>query len=332
MDALLESESLVNAMIHSIFVVMALTGSPDTTDPNCGQSIKALTGPITESFDRAVAKAIGPIAHSRLFKSTALQLLRLWMGTKELDALHQKLRSEGMSADSLAEHYLKALEIDINHDRARLESAKVDGPLIVVANHPFGMIDGLIALQLLKSVRSSVKIVSTDILHPIKEISSGDFILVDIHHTPWQATEAKRKNTSSLKKVLKTLRNDGTIIVFPAGQVSHYKFNRDSTIDRAWDTDFLKLALTEKAHILPLYFEGQNSWLFHTAQFLFQPLGSSHLGRQLLNKRGQTINVHIGPVIEHEDLIFRYNPTNPQSLRSMAEDLRAVIYNLKERE
>jgi len=110
---------------------------------------------------------------------------------------------------------LAEMKIEIDAQAADLERVPIKGPLVAVANHPFGVLDGAALAVLLSRVRPDVKILANSSLESIPELHEH-CIFVDVFHP----SPSMNKNVTPLKHALEWLRQGGALAVFPAGEVA----------------------------------------------------------------------------------------------------------------
>jgi putative hemolysin len=198
-----------------------------------------------------------------------------------------------------------------------MELIPKDGSGIIVANHPFGGIEGIALAAILKRVRSDVKIMANHYLSIVPELRDL-FIFVD----PFRSKKSIHHNISKMKETIQWVKNGGLLAIFPAGEVSHYNLEQGKVTDPPWQINTGKLIEKLNAPVTPVYFEGANRLVFQTLGLLHPFLRTVRLPAELLNKRNTTIALHIG------------NPITPKKLASYGNTagqldyLRRRTYNL----
>jgi putative hemolysin len=210
----------------------------------------------------------------------------------------------------------------VNYDIAGegLERIPAEGPAVVVANHPYGGIEGIIMASLLGRVRRDVKIMATRMLKCIPEIS--DMI---IHVDNFGGDDAQKKNIRPLKEALRHLKNGGILAVFPAGEVSSLNLATRTVLDPAWSPTIGRIVRRTKAPVLPVFFQGRNGPLFQMLGLMHPRLRTALLPRELLNKQGRTIRLTVGGCIPPRSL------ERLESDEACIEYLRLRTYMLRDR-
>jgi putative hemolysin len=175
--------------------------------------------------------------------------------------------------------------------------------VLVVVNHPSGILDGAVIAALLSDLRADVKILANHLLAMIPEIREL-LIPADVSN----GKSAVRTNPSSIRKSVRVLADGGLLVVFPAGEVSRFTWREGSVKDSAWNpaaAAILRIAqhCGVSASVVPVHLKVSNSLLFHAADLLSSRLSSLMLGRELLNKRGNTVEVRIGSAITAEKIL-----------------------------
>ena len=109
-------------------------------------------------------------------------------------------------------------------DRARIKM--IEGPVIIVANHPFGGIEGIILASLLRSARSDVKFMANYLLNCIPEMND---LLISVN--PFKSTTSIKDNIKPIRESIRWVKNGGMLVVFPAGAVSHFDVQKGAITD-----------------------------------------------------------------------------------------------------
>lgn len=185
---------------------------------------------------------------------------------------------------------LSALDGSYQVASQELKKIPKDGPLIVVANHPMGGLDGIVLGALLCQVRPDVKLMANYLLGYMNEMHPW---LIAVN--PFGGKEATASNLSAMKDTIRHLRNGGCIATFPSGTVSHFQPRTMSICDPEWNTNLAALARKTGATILPIYFSGRNSNFFQLAGLIHPKLRTALLMRELLKKaKRETVKMRIG--------------------------------------
>ena len=179
----------------------------------------------------------------------------------------------------------------------RIANVPSQGPAIVIANHPFGAIEGLILARLLCTLRPDVKVMANFLLLRIPQLKEL-FIPVN----PFTGGNAIRRNIRPMREAIRWVQNGHMLVVFPAGEVSHFKPGRGEISDPRWNPGIVKIIRKTGAPVLPAFFKGANSPFFQIAGLLHPKLRTAMLAREFLNKRRKTIELKIGRLIPYNRL------------------------------
>jgi putative hemolysin len=239
----------------------------------CGRSVlEALYDAATsDSGTASDSQTVSPAAPTR-FWSAALHRL----------GLRLKIQDASVSGPSPAslEHALPAA-----------------GPVVVVANHPYGIVDGLALCHVISRDRPDFRILINGVLCRDDRFDAH-FLPVDFS----ESEGARRTNLRSVRDALRTLRRGGALAMFPAGGIATAKRPLGPAQDLPWKPLAAHLVQRSDADVVPIYFEGQNSRLFQWASQVSQTLRLSLIIREVLQMRGGTLRMHVGAPIANRTL------------------------------
>ncbi|MEM9261560.1 MAG: lysophospholipid acyltransferase family protein [Bacteroidota bacterium] len=219
-------------------------------------------------------------------------------GRKRLLRLYNELRAEAPEGSLVWDRLLEKLEIGVEANWDALDRLSSEGPLIVIANHPFGVVDGIILGQLLGRLRSEYKILVNEVLY--REPLINKFLLpIDFR----EDRAAMETNLSTRKKALELLATgQGAIGIFPAGGVATAVKPFGPVRDLSWKRFTAQMIQRSGATVLPLLFHGRNSPAFQLASHVHSHLRLGLLINEIRNKRGKTIKLTIGHPIPPEKM------------------------------
>lgn len=172
-----------------------------------------------------------------------------------------------------------------------------EGPLVILANHPFGIGDGIASLALAEQLGRPFRVMINNELLKVPEMAPYS-LPVSFEETK----EALAQNMAMRHEALKLLKEGVTIIIFPAGGVATARRGFGRAEDLPWKMFPAKLIQSARANVLPIYFEGQNGPLFHFASKISLVLRLSLLIREFKRLSGTTIRARIGSVIPYEEM------------------------------
>ena len=218
------------------------------------------------------------------------------LGLSQLDTYYRE-RNKNMSTLEFLRYTLSSLGVEYSIDSGDFGNIPKHGPSIVVANHPFGAIEGVLLSELLLKHRQDVKVLANEYLHRIDEISDL-FIGVDV----FENTSTTLANMQGIKQAINHLKSGGLLLIFPAGEVSSLQITQARITDKHWNRIIAMLVRKTSANTTPIYIEGKNSKIFHLAGVLHPRLRTLLLVREMLNKRKKIIKLHIGQNISYSEL------------------------------
>jgi putative hemolysin len=211
---------------------------------------------------------------------------------------------------------LEGCGVNIEYDERELRNIPANGGFIAIANHPYGGIEGMVLLKVLLTRRADAKLMANFLLKKIPNLSDY-FIAVN----PFENVDHS-SSISGLKNTLSLLADGTPIGIFPAGEVSTFKMDKQEVTDRLWHPVVGKIIAKAKVPVVPVYFHGNNGLLFNLLSLIHPALRTAKLPSELFNKQGHTIKLRIGKPIQVEDIPEYHNSAK------LLNFLRAKTYAL----
>jgi putative hemolysin len=231
-------------------------------------------------------------------KRFIIRMIERMTGQPHLKSLYEERFARRLPGESFWDLAIRLLDLQVVTNEDMLARVPKTGPLVVVANHPFGVLDGVIICHLVNRVRGDFQILTNAVLNRADEVK--EYLLpVDFTETP-KALETNLKSRAAAKHLL---MNGGCLIVFPAGGVSTTpSVWHKRAVDAEWKNLTARLISQGKADVVPVFFAGQNSRLFQLASHLSMTLRLSLLFREVRDSIGGEVVVRVGDVIPFETL------------------------------
>lgn len=202
-----------------------------------------------------------------------------------------------------------------------LKNIPANGPLILIANHPYGILDGLMMGHLLDAVRGDFRILANSVF---KRAEALNRVILPISFD--ETKEAVKLNLTTRATALKYLADGGAIGVFPGGTVSTAKKPFSKPMDPGWRNFTAKMIAKGDATVVPIFFEGHNSRLFQLASHMHTTLRLGLLIKEFRSRIDEPVRVVIGDPIASTRLApLKSDP------KGMMDFLRRETYALSPR-
>lgn len=192
-------------------------------------------------------------------------------------------------------------------------------PLVMLANHPFGIGDGIAMLSLAEQLDRPFKVLIHNDLLKVPEIRP---YALPLEFGPSGEALASRRNLESRQQAIELLKTGTTIVVFPGGAVATAPHPFGRALEWSWSPFVSRLIQSSHASVLPVYFSGQNSTLFHLASAVSQVLRTSLLVSEFRRFAGSTVKAHIGEIIPYSAL------KNPHDRVALIDELFRHVVSL----
>ena len=227
-----------------------------------------------------------------------IKIIELLTGKIKLKNLYDQYLLENNPPENFWNDAVKKLKFNLQTFYREGSIIPKTGRLIIVANHAFGVADGVTMCSLVSNVRQDYKIITHKVLRQAEAVKEK---IIPIDFT--QNKEAVLSNIKARKDAEELLKNDGVIVIFPSGQIATKEnLKNPKADDGEWKQFVSRLVKKTESPVLPMYFEGQNSQLYHIANKIGQTFRYSLMMYELKRKIGDTINIHIGEIIPFSKL------------------------------
>jgi putative hemolysin len=220
------------------------------------------------------------------FSKLLITLVDYLLGISQLNRVYQDSGLKGLEKKAFATRFVNVFELTVKSQTNLPQLIPPKGAAIVVANHPYGGIEGVILAFLLSSVRGDVKILANQALKIIPELA--DFFIFTNPLVP-----GAKGNAKSLRACKDHLAQGGLLVLFPAGRVSYP--GRDGQVtDHQWHRIVGALTSFTQAPLIPCFISGKNSDFFYFMGKIYFRFRMLLLIREMLNSKGRTVEVTFG--------------------------------------
>ena len=227
--------------------------------------------------------------------------IEILLGRNKIEAVYNNLKDEQFNLTTFFSSALKETKITAKYDLEKLQAVPKTGPLMFVANHPFGVVDGIVLCDMALRVRGDLRIMLHSLLCQDSQLAQF-FLPIDFQETK----QALKTNIRSKQLALEFLSQDIPVLIFPSGMVSTAdKFGFGTVRDAPWTTFAAKIIREARATVIPIFFHGQNSRKFHVASHIGEPFRMAMLVHEAINKFGKTVEIEIGEPLTWERLADR---------------------------
>lgn len=231
-------------------------------------------------------------------RRVGLAALERACGRSALERIYRELRGREDDPDRFFENALAAAGIEVRLDGTPPAALPGEGPLVLVANHPFGILDGLVLCRLALALRGDFRILLHARLCQDRSLAPR-FLPVDFTETP----RARATNLRSRQLALEALERGVPLLVFPGGGIStRSRLGFGPLADLPWSTTTAKLVARSRATVVPCFFHGENGRFFHLASHFSQSLRLALLLRETRRRFARPCRVTVGRPLPWEEL------------------------------
>ncbi len=209
---------------------------------------------------------------------------------------------------------LDVMGIDLITPQAQLDRIPKTGPVVIVANHPHGMVDGMVFADLIGRVRTDYRILTRAFLTDIDEDAGAFLIPVPFPHEE----DAQAKMVEMRKQSMAHLKEGGVIAVFPSGVVASSNSLFGPMVEDEWNLFTAKMIRLSGARVVPLFFPGANSRWYQMANQISATLRQSLLIHEIVKACGKPQK----PIVGH--------PFDEDEVKERLKDQRACMDWMRE--
>ena len=219
-----------------------------------------------------------------------------------------------------ADHLLENMGLTIDVAPEQMENIPQEGGFIVVSNHPFGGIEGVMLLSVVAKRRPDFKLMANFILSHIPNLKECFFSV-----NPFEKNPEWKSSVGGIKGAVQHVAAGKGLGIFPAGEVSRYH-GHDYPEDLPWSNSIARLIKNANVPVIPVFWDGQNSARFYRWDKINSMLGTARLTRELANKRDQRVILQVGkPILPSEIETYGKPAELAAYLRSRSYALEANI-------
>lgn len=219
-------------------------------------------------------------------------------GRGQIESIYKSLKHGPFSVEKFFTEAFSSTQIARQYLGADLTAIPSTGPLVFVANHPFGIVDGMALCDMALKARGDFRILIHSLLCQDKDLAPY-FLPVDFNTTK----QAMKNNIRAKKVAQDCLEKNIPVLIFPSGFVSTAnKRGFGDVVDAPWTTFAAKLIRDAQAGVVPVYFPGQNRRAFHLASHIAEPLRMAMMLSEARNRFGKPLNAVVGNTLPWSSL------------------------------
>ena len=223
-----------------------------------------------------------------------------WMtGKLRLLRLIRKFEASGVPhGQAFWRPALDMMGIPLDTPADQIARIPASGPVVIVANHPHGLVDGMVLADLIGRVRTDYKILTRSLLTDVEEINQF-MIPVPFPHEE----DALKKNLQMRKDAMAHLSNGGVVVLFPSGVVASSPSWFGEAVEEEWNPFTAKMIQRSKASVLPIRFPGQNSRWYQIANLVSPVLRQGLLLHEVVHSLNKPMAPIVGHVLAEDDVV-----------------------------
>jgi putative hemolysin len=233
---------------------------------------------------------------------TAFTIRAIEWFTGKLTVLRMVKKFERTNADYRGQKFwrgaLDVMGIDLTTPPDQMANIPKEGPVVVVANHPHGMVDGMILADLIGRVRQDYRILTRSVLTGLDEAATSFMIPVPFPHDP----DAQRKMVEMRANAMAHLKDGGVVALFPSGIVMSSETWFGAPIEQEWNVFTAKMIRRSGATVVPIFFPGRNSHAYQIANKISPILRQGLLLHEIVRSCNKPQSPVVGKVVDDEEM------------------------------
>ncbi|MEM7641422.1 MAG: lysophospholipid acyltransferase family protein [Pseudomonadota bacterium] len=269
--------------------------------------------PNYKPYDRTKLSYAGTFTDPR--RAATIRVLEWMTGKARLLYLIRKFEREGVEVGpDFFPHALRVMGIDIQTPADQIARIPATGPAVVVANHPHGLVDGMVLADMIGRVRTDYKILTRSLLTGVPEVA--DFMIpVPFPHE----TDARERNLEMRRSAMAHLDQGGMIVLFPSGAVASSETWFGPAVEKEWNPFTAKMIRRSGATVVPVFFQGRNSRAYQIANLISPTLRQGLLLHEVVHALNRPQAPQIRP------------PISPDEWRPLSDNATDFMAWLRER-
>ncbi len=232
--------------------------------------------------------------------STAIKTIEWFTGKLRIIGMVNKF--ERMNADHRGQAFwqgaLGVMGVELQTPDEQIQNIPKEGPIVVVANHPHGLVDGMVLAELIGRVRQDYRILTRQVLAGLDEAATSFMIPVPFPHDP----DAQRKMVEMRSNAMAYLKEGGVVALFPSGVVASSDTLFGPVHEREWNVFTAQMIRRSGARVVPIFFPGQNTRWYQIANRVSATLRQGLLLREIVKSCNRPQKPVIGKPLTDEQM------------------------------
>ena len=258
--------------------------------------------PLSTPVDPDIPYDRRKLSYATTFKNPTqrrtIQTIEFVTGKLRLLRVIRKFEAQGVPVgQAFWKQALDIMNVELQTPQSQIAKIPKEGPLVITANHPHGLVDGMILGELIGRVRTDYKILTRTLLTGIAEIENFMIPVPFVHDS-----QALKKNLEMRKIAMSHLKNGGVVVLFPSGVVAASKTMFGPAIEAEWNPFTSKMIQRSNARVLPIFFPGANSRIYQIANQISATLRQGLLLHEVIHAMNKPQAPVVGDVIERDTI------------------------------